>query len=113
MGAFDLVERTIHHESWGEGEEVVIRELTYGETTKITKSCTGDDGELDEHKLADTMLTIGIVSWTFSKNGEVAKVNLATIRDLPTNYITFIAKELGEFAVDIDDDFQGETATIP
>ncbi len=108
MSVFDVVTRTIHDEDWGEGEEVVIREPTYGESTKLTKSCIGKDGELDNQKYADMMMPLVIVSWTFKKDGEDMPVNLETIRQLPTSCVTFIAERIGEYIVDTDEDFPSE-----
>ena len=109
MSVFDVVTRTIHDEAWGAGEEVVIREPTYGESTKLTKACTDKDGELDNQKYADMLLPLSIVSWTFKRDGEDVPVNLETIRQLPTSCVTFIAERIGEFIVDADEDFPSET----
>jgi hypothetical protein len=112
MGAWDVATKTIHHDSWDDGEEVVLKEPTYGETIDIQKTCTGKDGELDEVRLADMMLMAGIVSWTFKRNGKVEKVTLPNIKALPTSYVTFIAQELGGFAVNADDDFPGQSRDV-
>ena len=109
MGAFDLVHKTIHDETWDDGEEVTIREPTYGESSRMAKVCTRKDGELDNLKYADMLLPATIVSWTFKKDGKVVPVNLETIRELPTSYASFIAEKIGEFIVTTDEDFSGES----
>ena len=111
MSAFDVVTKTIRHDSWDEGEEVVIKEPTYGENTKISKDCTKNNGDLDELKLADMMLVISIVSWTFKQNGKEAKLDLQNIKALPTSYVTFIAEQIGAFAINADDEFPNESGT--
>ena len=108
MSIFDVVTQNIHDEAWSEGEEVVVREPTYGENTKLAKACTGKDGELDSQKFADMLLPLCIVSWTFKRDGEDVPVNLETIRQLPTSCVTFIAEKIGEYIVDADDDFPGD-----
>lgn len=105
MAAFDMVTKTIHHEEWDDGEEVVIKELTYGEHTKISRGCTKNNGDLDELKLADMMLVTSIISWTFRQDGKEAKPNLENIKALPTSYVNYIANQIGEFIVVVDDDF--------
>lgn len=108
MSAFDIAVVTIHDEDWGEGEEVAIRELTYGESTKMSKDCTDKSGKLDEHKFADMLLPLAIVSWTFKKDGEDVPVNLETIRGLTQSYVAFIAEKIGEFVGTADEDFPDE-----
>lgn len=112
MAAFDLITKTIHHEGvWDKGEEVVIKEPTYGENLKMTAACTKPDGELDAFKLGDMMLINSIVSWTFKRNGQVEKIDLHNIKSLPTSYVTFIAEQIGEFTIVTDADFPGQTGS--
>lgn len=109
MAAFDKVEVTIRHDSWGRGEQVVIREPTYGNSTKMTKLCMGANGELDSVKYSDMLLPIVIVSWTFKRDGKDVPVTLENIRQLPASYVTFIAEKVADFAVSTDAEFPDET----
>lgn len=108
MSAFDTVTRIIHDDTWDDGEEVEIREPTYGESMKMAKSCTDKNGELDGMKYSDMLLPLVIVSWTFKKDDKEVTVTLDNIRELPTSYVTFIAEEVGEFSAKTDADFPAE-----
>ncbi len=107
MAAFDVVTRIIRHDSWDEGEEVVIKEPTYGESMKMAKASTKGNGEIDEFKMGDMMLINGIVSWTFTRDDDAVEINLPNIKSLPISYVTFIAEEIGEFTIPVDEDFPG------
>lgn len=108
MSAYGAATKTIHNKSWDDDEEVVIREPTYGESSKMAKSCLRPDGELDNLKYADMLLPVAILSWTFKRDGEDVAVNLTTIRELPTSYAKFIVDEIGEFAPVTDAEFPEE-----
>jgi hypothetical protein len=127
MGAFDLRTRTIRHKSWDKGEEVVIRELTYGESTSLTAIAAADISALDmedeerrkQLKVGDmdmgrsqlATLEMSIVSWTLSKSGKVMPLNEKNIALIKGHYGEFIMEEIDKFSPDIDDDFPGEPGT--
>ena len=108
MSAFGAETKTIHDNSWDDGEEVVIREPTYGESSKMAKACTRSDGNLDNLKYADMLLPAAIVSWTFKRDGKDVPVNLTNIRELPTSYARFMVERIGEFTPVTDAEFPAE-----
>lgn len=123
MGAFDLKQKTIHHPNWEDGEEVVIRELTYGEASKIANVAMsdltmGDASDQDKlSKIRMERIDLGrpqletlkacIVSWTLKKNGKTAPISYENVASLPAIYGDFIMEEIEKLNPEPDDKFQG------
>ena len=122
MAAFDIPTRAIRDDSWDKGEEVVIKELTFSESSKL------NIGMLDEMTIGETedeetrkQLKVGrfnferqqvdkmnacIVSWTFKQNGKAIPVNIESIRMLGASYGDFIQKEIEVMNPTRDEKFQ-------
>jgi hypothetical protein len=125
MGAFDLVQKTVRHKSWDKGEEVTIREMTFGQSTQLTAIAMADVamgdvddkekvkslkmGELDMGKAPQTTLEMCIVSWTFKKNGKPVPVTPANIKAIRGHYGDFILEEIEKFNPEPDAEFQDDS----
>lgn len=138
MGAFDLITKTIKSDEWDEGEEVVIREMTYAEslemqqimmsemsmkelqafsTQKKATMLHSDDGsgvdikasQLNFTEMALSKMERCIVSWTFQQDGKPIPVSRRSIQMLGTKYGTFINKKIEEINPNLDAEFQGES----
>lgn len=121
MGAFDLEQRTIRHSSWVKGEEVVIREMTFAESARLTSIAMADVsmgdvddkekiaamkmGELDMGRPQIETLQMCIVSWTFKQSGKVMSVTLPNIKKMKGTYGDFIYEEIDKFNPEPDADF--------
>ena len=127
MGAFDTAQKTIRDEGWDAGEEVVIRELTYGEQIEIDKiSLSGLTLEQTKDKTRREQVTFGslatdkqalakmqacIVSWTFEQGGKTLPINAKTIMSLRSSYGAYIAAQIEELNPTRDEDFQDESGS--
>jgi hypothetical protein len=125
MAAFDVIQKTIRHESWDTDEEVVIRELTYGEQVKINNSMMGNvtigeaqDETKREQILMGTLnldkqhidkMKMCIVSWTFKQNGKPLPVTVDTLRALKASYGDYIQEQIEELNPTRDEEFPGDS----
>jgi len=121
MGAFDLEQRTIRHSSWAKGEEVVIKEMTYAESARLTSIAMSDlsMGDVDDKEKIAAMkmseldmgrpqietLQMCIVSWTFKQGGKAMPVTLPNIKKMKGSYGDFIYEEIDKFNPEPDADF--------
>ena len=121
MGAFDKLTKTIKHESWDEGEEVVITELLYGDSVALQSASLANlsmadmsdkekqqsvkMGELDLSLPVVGLLQKCIVSWTFKKNGKVLPVTPENIKALRGHYGDYIAEKIEELNPTRDEQF--------
>jgi hypothetical protein len=138
MGAGDLITKTIRHDDWDKGEQVVITELRYGDSVELTSVAMHDlsMGEMDDKEkikaiklgaLDMALPTLAlmekcIVSWTLTKDGKIMKLNLENIKLISGRYGDYIADQIEELNPKRDDEFpdasgnsiqdgQGETST--
>jgi hypothetical protein len=112
MGAGDLIQKTIKDKTWDKGEEVVIREMTYAESSQLTTMAMSDltAGDVDSEEKIQAVkvasldmarpllatLEMCIVSWTLTKNGKVMEVNPENIAGIKGAYGDFIMEEINK-----------------
>lgn len=111
MGAGDLITKTIRQDNWDAGEEVVIRETTYGENLAMLDAATTRvDGEdiLNNTEFAQLNLAKSVVSWTLTKDGKIMKLNDAGFKAIKGHVAFFIMEEIDAFTPKKDAEFRDE-----
>jgi hypothetical protein len=125
MGAGDLIQKTIKDKTWDKGEEVVIREMTYAESSQLTTMAMSDltAGDVDSEEKIQAVkvasldmarpllatLEMCIVSWTLTKNGKVMEVNPENIAGIKGAYGDFIMEEINKLNPEPDAEFQKDS----
>lgn len=113
MGAGDLRTKTLRHSSWDDGEEVIIRDVTYAENLAMLEACTikieGKEDEIDNTKFSNLLLAKSIVSWTLTKDGKVMKLNQSSFDAIKGWVMTYIMEQIGELSPKTDEDFPNPT----